>query len=90
MRQAIVTKYHGPTNTRGSRVSAACDAGKVFLVWDNGLDYSSNYMAAAEALVRRLVWQGLWRGGGMPSSSPYGYCFVRVAEDSGCSFLVAE
>lgn len=29
--QAIETRYHGPTNTRGARVSARCEAGRITL-----------------------------------------------------------
>jgi len=56
MPQAIVTAYHGPTNTRGSRVSAKCDAGRLSLPWDDALDSEGNHKAAARALITKLGW----------------------------------
>lgn len=38
MRQAITTKYIGPTKHRGSRVVARAQAGEVTLAWDDALD----------------------------------------------------
>ena len=38
MFQAIQTTYHGPTNMRGSRVSARAEAGRVTLEWDDAYD----------------------------------------------------
>ena len=65
-RQAIVTRYMGPTNFRGSRVKATCAAGSLTLSWDDSLDTAANHAAACKALADRLGWGGKWRGGGMP------------------------
>lgn len=54
--QAITTKYFGPTNFRGSRVKATCDAGSVTLSWDYGLNSDENHRAACEALIEKLGW----------------------------------
>lgn len=54
--QAITTRYHGPTNTRGSRVSARCQAGRVTLNWDDALNQDQNHDRAALALARKLGW----------------------------------
>ena len=54
--QAILTKYHGPTNTRGSRISAAASAGKIFVEYDHALDLEGNHRAAAGALAVKLKW----------------------------------
>jgi hypothetical protein len=62
-RQAIVTRYTGPTNTRGSRVIASCDAGRVTVSWDHALDVAGNHEAACLALVAKLEWSGSWLGG---------------------------
>jgi hypothetical protein len=37
MRQAIQTKWLGPTNFRGSRVKAFCEAGSLTMGWEHGL-----------------------------------------------------
>jgi hypothetical protein len=74
--RAITTKFHGPTNTRGSRVSATNGTERVTLHWNHGIDVPSNHTAAAEALARKLEWQGSWHIGALPGS---GFCFVCVS-----------
>jgi len=56
--QAIETKYHGPTDRQGSRVSATAEAGRVVLEWDHALNSERNHMRAAAALARKLGWVG--------------------------------
>lgn len=74
MRQAIVTKFHGPTDTRGSRVSARAEAGRVMVSWDHRLNQAANHAEAANALIAKLGWEGRWICAGMPGTS--GYVFV--------------
>lgn len=54
--QAIQTKYHGPTNINGSRFTARCDAGRVTVGYDHGLNVAENHVAAARALMVKLGW----------------------------------
>lgn len=77
MRQAIVTKYIGPTNFRGSRVKAWCEAGSVTLSWDDALDVNGNHTAAARRLATQLGWAGHYVGGGLPTKQ--GNCYVLVS-----------
>jgi hypothetical protein len=58
--QAIATKFLGPTNTRGARVRATCEARSVLVPWNYALGVSENHDAAARALITRLGWQGTW------------------------------
>lgn len=74
MRQAIVTTYHGPTNTRGSRISAKCDAGRLSVPYDYALNVEDNHASAAQQLANRLGWGGHFVGGGLPNGK--GYAFV--------------
>jgi hypothetical protein len=76
MRQAIVTKFHGPTNHRGARVKATADAGSVTVSWDHSLCIEANHRAAALALASRYGWPLDMVGGGLPGS---GYVFVYAA-----------
>ena len=69
-----MTKYLGPTNFRGSRVKAACDAGSVTIEWDPALNGEQNHTQAARALMRKLNWTGKLAGGG----TGRGYVFVFV------------
>lgn len=76
-RQAITTKYFGPTNHRGSRVKASADAGSISVPWDHALNAQQNHTAAAQALIHQLGWGGRWVVGGTRS----GYVFVDVSHD---------
>jgi hypothetical protein len=72
MRQAIITKYHGPTNTRGSRISAKAAAGSITVPYEYG--NNNPHAIAAATLARKLEWFGEWLAGGMPDGS--GSCFA--------------
>lgn len=74
MRQAIITKYLGPTNTKGSRVKASCEAGSVTVAWDHELDVESNHRKAARQLQLKLNRNDSLVGGGLK----HGYVFVQV------------
>lgn len=76
--QAIETKYLGPTNTRGARVKAACEAGSVTMSWDYGLNTEGNHDAALEALVTKLGWFGVWTRGGKADGT--GNVYVRISK----------
>lgn len=54
--QAIQTKYHGPSNVRGSRFTAKCAAGSISVDYDHELDSQGNHEAAAQALCNKLGW----------------------------------
>ena len=56
IRQAITTSYRGPTDSRGSRVIARCDAMRITVPWDHALDPQANHAAAALQLATRLGW----------------------------------
>lgn len=62
----IKTKYHGPTNYRGSRVSAQVTSSlgdkkeRLSIAYDQSLDTLSAHMKAAQALAEREGWDGKW------------------------------
>jgi hypothetical protein len=89
MRQAIVTKYLGPTNNRGARIVAKAGGGarayakRMVIAWDYALDVADNHRMAATELARKLNWlepgngqKYKYVGGSMPDDT--GYCFVQV------------
>jgi len=77
-RQAISTKYFGPTNTRGSKVQAKSASGhRLMLEWDDALNSDENHKAAALALAEKLEWFGTWACGGTAD----GYVFVNLDGD---------
>jgi hypothetical protein len=75
--QAIVTKFIGPTNHRGSRIKATAQAGNVILSWDYALGVTGNHRAAALALANKFKWldhSDLSEGGSLPAGN--GECFI--------------
>lgn len=78
--QAIVTKFHGPTNLKGSRVSATADAGRIVLEWDPALNPDGNHLAAAVAFAKKFGWKGRIVGGSLPRSNSSHMAFVFVNE----------
>jgi hypothetical protein len=61
--QAIRTRYHGATNTRGSRITASCEAGSLTMPFDYSLNDEGNHAKAAQLMIKRLGWSGLFLGG---------------------------
>jgi hypothetical protein len=61
--QAIRTRYHGPTNSRGSRITATCEAGSLTLPRDYSLDVDQDHARVAQCLVTRMGWPGVYHGG---------------------------
>lgn len=76
-RQAITTRFLGPTTYRGARIKAQASAGSLTVSWDHKLNSSGNHAAAAEGLARKMAWCGFWAAGGMPDER--GDVFVCVA-----------
>lgn len=63
---AIVTKYHGPTDTRGSRISASATGHMVTVLWASDLDSEANHRAACKRLCDKLGWdEDRFYGGAM-------------------------
>lgn len=74
-RQAIVTKYLGPTDSRGARIQAKSESGKsVSIPYPYELSTSAGHALAAKTLADKLGWGGNWVGGGIKG----GYVFVDV------------
>ena len=84
---AILTKFFGPTNTRGSRVKAyTCTGLQLTISWDHALDSEANHTAAAKALATKMGWHGKYVGG----NTEHGYAFVGVARCFDATFTVAK
>ena len=74
LRQAIVTKFLGPTDRRGSRIKASAWAGSMTIDKDHSLNVEQGHAKAARALAEKLGWCGVIHQGGMPDGD--GYVFV--------------
>ena len=70
--QAITTKYIGPTNFRGSRIKASCEAGSITLPYDYSENDGGHY-GAAVALIKKLGWEdyGTWYRGDTANGHVY-------------------
>jgi hypothetical protein len=90
--QAITTKYLGPTNCRGARIKAKCQAGSVTV----GYEYDSadgDHDLAVLALLSKLGWAGVWIGGGLPDGTGNAYVcskagYVHEGKTSGAKASV--
>lgn len=71
MKQAIITKFLGPTNTRGARVKAyACKARpSVTIPWDHAWSSKQNHTFAARILAERLKWTGTLQAGALTAGT---------------------
>mgnify|MGYP001596465819 CR=1 FL=1 len=71
--KAIMTTYHGPTNTRGSRIIATDgDRNRISIPYPYELSGEACHRKAAEALKDKMGWKGELIGGGLKN----GYAFV--------------
>jgi hypothetical protein len=76
----IVTRYHGPTDTRGSRISATSGSGRrIYCGYRHELSATENHETAAAELAAKL-WPGATIGGGgeMPGRSGARAQFVTL------------
>ena len=67
-RQAIRTRYHGPTDTKPARISASYAGGRIYVSCEDGKmihdrTSSQNHHIAAQALADKLGWRGVMVGG---------------------------
>lgn len=75
--QAIQVKFLGPTNSKGSRRKAWCDAGQITVSTDFALNSEDNARKACEALRDKLGWHKPHHGDMIAGSLPNGdYVFV--------------
>jgi hypothetical protein len=76
--KAIFTKYHGPTNYKGSRISASdSDGNRVTISYPYKLSGEAVHRKAAEALCIKMNWTGELIAGGTKN----GYVFVFSGKD---------
>lgn len=77
--QAIITKFIGPTDTRGARIKATASSGSVTVGYPYELSGQECHRFAADALCEKLGGRPAgWDssrliGGGLPDGT---YCFV--------------
>ena len=76
--KAITTTYHGPTNTRGSRIIADDGDGNRFSVsYRSKLNSGENHAAACKGLCKSMGWGGRMQGGSLLKAGKT-FCCVFV------------
>ena len=66
--KVIITKYHGATNTRGSRFTARAEGVKsVSIPYDYSLNSWGNHAKVAKKLKDKMGWYGEMVSGCLPS-----------------------
>lgn len=92
MLKAITTKYHGATNTKGSRISARSDRKTIMRSYDHELSHSCNHRLAACELAAEFKWTGSFVGGSLPTGN--GFCFVNMGaigtDSDALAFRISE
>ncbi len=88
--QAIQTKYHGPTNTRGSRVSASCARGRISVEWNDAFISEQNHVRACELLCAKFCKEDAKKYGS-DEKNPWGRKFVTGGlKDGSCVHVFIE
>ena len=74
---AIITRYHGPTNTRGARISADAGMGRRCSIPYDHAAYNPHDVAAL-ALCAKMGWEGDLTRSGAPDGHGNVYTFIDV------------
>lgn len=87
-RQAIFTKYYGPTDTKGSKIKAYCERGSVAVSYPDELSGEAVHAYAVEQLLAKFAkedgndksWGTLanYACGASPRHEKSSYVFVNV------------
>ena len=87
MRQAIVTKYFGASNSFGARIRATCASGRCTTMWDYEKNTEDNHQIACFQLQLKManfnpsdVWMEKMIGGALPNNDGYAFVFVGKAK----------
>lgn len=75
--QAIRTRYLGPTDKRGSRISATAAAGRAFIDYPHELPMEERHRAAAAELCKRYGWDASELVEGVLSNQDHVFVFVE-------------
>jgi hypothetical protein len=86
--QAIETTAHGPTDFKGLRYTARCQAKRLTVSCDHSKTSTWNHTNAARLLAEKMDWQGAWFGGAKADGK--GYAFVQVDCDNAAAFTIAK
>jgi len=86
MSQAIVTKYIGATNTRGSRIKATAERGTLSIPYPHEINSGEVHAYAAQKLCEMFAAADLAQYGIPITKNPWSRSFVSGAmPGSGCT-----
>jgi hypothetical protein len=88
--QAIRTKYHGPTNNRGSRVTASCERGKLTVSWDPALNPENNHRRAAAMLLAKFAEEDVKQYGETAEAHHWGDFITGETQDGTCVHVLVS
>jgi hypothetical protein len=78
--KAIVTKFVGPTNTKGSKIIASdMDGNQISVPYDDSLNSDKMHDKAAIALCHKMQWGGMLASGSLKN----GYVYVFLTHIHG-------
>jgi hypothetical protein len=70
--KAIITRFHGATNTRGSRITASdSDNNRVSIPYPHELNSEQAHEQVAYALCKKMKWDGVLIPGGLKRGNVY-------------------
>ena len=67
MKQAIIIKVLGATNTKGTRIKASVKSSSVTVSFDYGAEHEQRIRKAVDALLNKLEWGGEYIIGYLPN-----------------------
>ncbi len=76
MKQAIIIKFLGATNTKGTRIKASAEPSSVTVPLEYGAGHEQRIREAVDALLNKLDWNGEYIIGQLPSGD-----YVAVFKD---------
>jgi hypothetical protein len=85
IKQAILTKYLSPTNSRGARIKASCERGSITIPYPYEINWNSDtHIYAAKQLIQKFCMEDLEERSIPVDNNPWGFGFVtgQIADGS--------
>lgn len=81
MSQAITTVYLPPTNTKGSRIKAICDARTIIRAYGYEVSAERDHARVAMELAKLMNWTGVYVAGvACLTKGSRGYVYTRIPD----------
>lgn len=90
IKQAILTKYLAPTNSRGARIKASCERGSTTVPYPYEARNSESHILAAKSLIEKFCAEDLAERQIPIGNNPWNFGFVTGQIASGDYVHVLE